>query len=244
MARKKKKPPAPHRHPMREWKSPIEIKMRNALVEYASAQDAFLLEDFSTSPDVARIVNDGGHDFLVSCSAWESGEDWTVNDEYRYFGNRECDWMSRLDLYAGVEIGSYKIDLVLRSPHGAVAIECDGHEFHERTKQQASSDRARDRELLEMGLATIRFTGSDIHNYPRECALSSFRVLMAQDARGRLMVPKIGGVSHWRQYVDEAKNSSRDQGVALGFQFGSVDCDNKLRHQPNGIIFGLLSGVG
>ncbi|MEW6639026.1 MAG: DUF559 domain-containing protein [Pseudomonadota bacterium] len=43
-----------------------------------------------------------------------------------------------------------------------VAIECDGHQFHERTVEQASKDRKRDRALQKYGIPVLRFTGTDI----------------------------------------------------------------------------------
>jgi hypothetical protein len=48
-------------------------------------------------------------------------------------------------------------------------VEVDGHDFHDRTKHQASYDRKRDRELTLMGYHVIRFTGSDVYNDPLEC---------------------------------------------------------------------------
>jgi hypothetical protein len=47
-----------------------------------------------------------------------------------------------------------------------VAIELDGHDFHERTKEQASRDKARDRALVADGWRVMRFTGSDVHDDP------------------------------------------------------------------------------
>lgn len=66
----------------------------------------------------------------------------------------------------------YRIDILLVSVYGEafLAIECDGHKFHERTKQQASSDRARDRAMLINGMPVVRFTGSDIHRDSNQCA--------------------------------------------------------------------------
>src|SRR5215467_10594120 len=43
-----------------------------------------------------------------------------------------------------------------------VVVECDGHEFHERTVQQASKDRRRDRMLQRRGVPILRFTGTDV----------------------------------------------------------------------------------
>jgi len=48
-------------------------------------------------------------------------------------------------------------------------IEVDGHEFHEKTPQQASYDRRRDRELMLAGYFVLRFTGSDVYNNPEQC---------------------------------------------------------------------------
>jgi hypothetical protein len=45
---------------------------------------------------------------------------------------------------------------------GAVLVECDGHDFHERTKEQASRDKKRDRDLQSLGFPVFRYTGSDV----------------------------------------------------------------------------------
>lgn len=50
------------------------------------------------------------------------------------------------------------------------AIECDGHDFHEKTKEQAARDKARERNLMSEGYIFIRFTGSEIWNDPSKCA--------------------------------------------------------------------------
>lgn len=47
-------------------------------------------------------------------------------------------------------------------PHVVLAIECDGHDFHEKTKEQARRDKSRDRLLMANGIHTIRFTGSEV----------------------------------------------------------------------------------
>lgn len=51
-----------------------------------------------------------------------------------------------------------------------LVIECDGHDFHERTKEQASRDKSRDRDMTAAGYSIMRFTGSEIHKDARECA--------------------------------------------------------------------------
>ena len=49
-------------------------------------------------------------------------------------------------------------------------VECDGHDFHERTKAQAARDRQRDRRLQDAGFRVFRFTGSELFNKPMACA--------------------------------------------------------------------------
>jgi hypothetical protein len=41
-------------------------------------------------------------------------------------------------------------------------VECDGHEFHERTVEQASWDKRRDRMIQGLGVPVLRFTGTDV----------------------------------------------------------------------------------
>lgn len=67
---------------------------------------------------------------------------------------------------------SYRIDLawIDQCVDKMFFIECDGHDFHERTKEQAARDRSRDRECQENGIPIIRFTGSEIWADPVDCA--------------------------------------------------------------------------
>lgn len=62
-------------------------------------------------------------------------------------------------------VGRYRTDFMLSvGPYGSrkgVIIECDGHEFHEKTKEQAKRDKKRDRQLARE-CPVLRFTGSEI----------------------------------------------------------------------------------
>lgn len=55
-----------------------------------------------------------------------------------------------------------------------LVVECDGHDFHERTKEQAARDRAKDRALTLKGKDNFRFTGSEIWRDPWDCARQIF----------------------------------------------------------------------
>lgn len=67
--------------------------------------------------------------------------------------------------------GPYRVDLsvVAAEANGErvmILVELDGHDFHEKTKAQAASDKKRDRELTKDGTPMMRFTGSEIIKDP------------------------------------------------------------------------------
>lgn len=80
-------------------------------------------------------------------------------------------------------VGSYRVDIGIAvatsSSNGAVVIgvECDGHEFHEKTKDQASRDKRRDREIVAHGVRMLRFTGAEIWAGAYGCASQVFDII-------------------------------------------------------------------
>jgi very-short-patch-repair endonuclease len=74
--------------------------------------------------------------------------------------------------------GQYVLDYVVTatddsSPKFAVAIELDGHEFHEKTKEQVIQDNRRERAILQAGvkegLRVLRFSGSEVVRNCKGC---------------------------------------------------------------------------
>lgn len=67
--------------------------------------------------------------------------------------------------------GTYQVDFLIRySKKGTdvkVAIECDGHDFHEKTKLQVVRDKSRERAIVSSGITVLRFSGSEIFNNAR-----------------------------------------------------------------------------
>lgn len=49
-------------------------------------------------------------------------------------------------------------------------IECDGYDFHQKTKAQVKYDNQRQRDLQNEGIEIIRFSGSEIWENPFKCA--------------------------------------------------------------------------
>jgi very-short-patch-repair endonuclease len=85
-------------------------------------------------------------------------------------------------IWQQVPCAGYVLDFLVMASCGddrfvPLDVEIDGHDFHDRTKEQASHDRRRDRTLLKLGTRTIRFTGSDIFRDARACADEVYELL-------------------------------------------------------------------
>jgi hypothetical protein len=82
---------------------------------------------------------------------------------------------------------SYELDFALFNnashPGGAsgiaLDIEIDGHQWHERSKEQAARDRQRDRAVLGGGYAPVRFTGAEVWASGADCARQALDVAVA-----------------------------------------------------------------
>lgn len=92
-------------------------------------------------------------------------------------------------IYPQAKIGTYRVDLAiwdatlpfeLKNPR-VMIVECDGHAFHEKTKEQARKDKQRDRFLQSKGYKVLRFAGSEIWADPRECANEVYSQLAIDD---------------------------------------------------------------
>ena len=69
----------------------------------------------------------------------------------------------------------YRLDFAVfvgkkRGGFSKIAIECDGHDYRDKTKEQARRDRQRDRHLLINDWKVLRFTGSEVWFNPKDCA--------------------------------------------------------------------------
>lgn len=60
-------------------------------------------------------------------------------------------------------------DIVIR-----LVVECDGHEFHDASKERAQYDRQRDRYMLTKGYRVLRFTGAELKRDAATCVQEIF----------------------------------------------------------------------
>lgn len=87
-------------------------------------------------------------------------------------------------IHTQYSVGSYRLDFAVEVRKDGcksawLGIECDGHDFHDRTKEQAARDKGRDRELAIRGFRMMRFTGSEIFRNNMACALEVYEAVVA-----------------------------------------------------------------
>jgi very-short-patch-repair endonuclease len=90
--------------------------------------------------------------------------------------------MAGIYMWQQIQIGPYRVDFLLDYEPGSglppLIVEVDGHEFHERTKEQAQRDKARDRFLVGRNYRLVRFTGSEIYADPMSAADQAIAILI------------------------------------------------------------------
>lgn len=116
-----------------------------------------------------------------------------------------------------VAVGRYALDLLLWS-HSVLAIECDGHDWHERTPEQAAHDRRRDRAVLRTGIPTIRFTGREILRNPDGCAIEVIDTFLALERRRRLIEIHAPTTSEDNRRLAKAMELGYHEGFFAGWQ--------------------------
>lgn len=67
---------------------------------------------------------------------------------------------------------SFRLDFAVVCPPRQLflAIEVDGRNWHDRTPEQGTRDRRRDRSLAAAGWQTVRFSGTEVHHHAAVCA--------------------------------------------------------------------------
>lgn len=80
------------------------------------------------------------------------------------------------------QIGDMRVDFAITYEfHGQsirLVIECDGHDWHDRTKAQVARDKSRDRAATVRGWRALRFSGSEIFVSPSQCAFEALDEIM------------------------------------------------------------------
>jgi very-short-patch-repair endonuclease len=197
-------------------KSPIETRLRDAIRDQARSVPAhdLLLFDHTGDAHAVAAIDDGRVTAINSQQVIEP-TDYGAGSTY-------C------QLYRDVRIERYRADFLLWLDYGDtfVAIECDGHEWHERTKQQASADRARDRALLRLNVPALRFTGSDIFHDAESCAVEIIEL-------AKLIADRSFASGHMHGWSDGHRSGSE-----------KGETRQEVFEATRGIYAGILNGLG
>ena len=98
-----------------------------------------------------------------------------------------CQYEQNIDGYDYVHDFAFYIDVYsLRNRFklkdcmfmSSVTIECDGHDYHNKTKRQVSNGNKRSNAMQQSGLTVIHFSGSDLFKYPYQCAEEAYCVII------------------------------------------------------------------
>ena len=110
-------------------------------------------------------------------------------------------------------IGDYRVDFefdiaCVDGGRKSVIVELDGHAFHERTKEQATRDKARDRWLSQRGYIVLRFTGSEVWANPFAVVSEvSDRLHMVRYGKSRREALAEAGFAAMRKLLGEGKDA-------------------------------------
>jgi len=83
--------------------------------------------------------------------------------------------------------GAFEIDFLIKSSDDQtkleLAIELDGHEFHEKTKDQVIKDKRKERAIVTSGFPVLRFSGAEIVRNVRACVEEIISYLEKQKSK-------------------------------------------------------------
>ena len=136
--------------------------------------DRVALMMIGNKADYDMLIDDAIVDCESSVEQLMSIELTKLNNEWKILGI-----LNIIDVYKQQEINidnkKYRVDFLISVEYGKkkrvvnFVIECDGHEFHQKTKKQVENDYQRQRDLQEAGYEVIRFSGSEIWKSPYKC---------------------------------------------------------------------------
>jgi very-short-patch-repair endonuclease len=94
------------------------------------------------------------------------------NDEFSVFLNSQ------------VQIGKFRVDFIvtfvtMEGEFNQVVIELDGHDFHDKNKEQRAYEKSRDRYLTAQGFPILHYTGSEICKDPFKAVVEALAIVKA-----------------------------------------------------------------
>jgi hypothetical protein len=140
-------------------------------------------------------------------------------DTDRFSTPKDADapWLAMPQSVVRIGDSKYRLDIEVIGEGLRVAIETDGHDFHERTPEQVIRDNKRGRALEADQWHVVRFSGREVRRDPIGCATALVKLLDAWK-------PHVGGGDPLEQAII-AFSIAQDAEVRWGFA--------KHRGKPN-----------
>lgn len=91
----------------------------------------------------------------------------------------DAPWLAVPQSTIRVGDSEYRLDIEVVGEGLRVAIETDGHDFHERTPEQVIRDNERERALESEGWRVVRFSGREVRRDPIGCVSELVKLLDA-----------------------------------------------------------------
>ncbi len=93
-------------------------------------------------------------------------------------------WARNEIFFSQLKTGNYRLDFAVQDTASGIKvdIELDGHNYHEKTEEQAVSDRSRDRTLLQQGWKVVRFHRKEIEEDLEGCIKQASEVWYSEKA--------------------------------------------------------------
>lgn len=126
---------------------------------------AFLLHLGITGSSV-EVLSSNGHVEYAS-GVGLSCEKWCIKPQH-VMGKYRVDFLVSHEKI-GASVKSDSATNLREVKIASVVVECDGHDYHEKTKAQAQRDKSRDRSLQSLGIHVFHFTGAEIFRDPLRC---------------------------------------------------------------------------
>ena len=146
---------------------------------FEGLKDDFGVWCFETSKQLAPLVESEIELILLATFQVVTG----ISPLRIEIGSEFADEKSHLLITPQFKWQGYRIDFCFRPrrlPNSMFFVECDGHDFHERTKEQAERDRSKDRAIQAANIPILRFTGREIWRGPAQVAMEIFNFISSR----------------------------------------------------------------
>lgn len=176
---------------IRQAQSQLRLQVRQDTDALIAECDASHIEEiFAAALSATCIIREGDYPRMMTDQ--EVGQ---LEIDHREIFTRVCPqaW-----------IGNQRVDFLIKHRLAGktfvkIIVECDGHDFHEKTKDQAARDKKRDRSFQMQGYKTFRFTGSEIYRDPFACAEEIAELI------------RIESTTFWARYRAEIEKEESDR---------------------------------